>query len=86
MSINGAEILNDQPMELVDSSIGKNVTLLCAQGKEFHGILQGIDESANCILSDVTEKNPYNPNFIEKHYSQTLVNCGAISIIIPTQQ
>jgi small nuclear ribonucleoprotein (snRNP)-like protein len=76
-----SELLNRQPLELVDSSIGKRVQVLTCYGYEIDGILMGIDAPGNCVLSDANETKPGSPDFQPRHHRMILVNGATISIV-----
>ena len=76
-------ILNIQPLELLDKSIGKSVHILTKVGIEFTGNLDGIDPAANCVLSNATEVNTLMEDRASRHHDMVLVNGGMISIIVP---
>ena len=84
MAVFNTNLLNYQPMELVSRSINHEVFIITRAGSEFRGTLLGIDDSVNCVLSDVTETNPQIPDKTI-HYEQTLVNGMGILIIVPYQ-
>ena len=83
MSIYKSEILNAQPLELVDRSIGQKVVIITNFGTEFEGILKGFDSAVNCVIDDATETNTVNPNFKPRHHDTVLINGVNISIILP---
>ena len=80
-----ATIINKRPLELVDESINKEVTLLTTCGYEYTGILKGMDNSVNCILEDATETNTLSENPVTRMHKQILINGGKIQIIVPAQ-
>lgn len=83
MSVYNSAILNVQPLELVDQSIGKTVQVITNYGIEYKGTLMGIDQTVNCVLSDADEVNVLRPDVEPRHHNMILVNGGHISIIIP---
>ena len=86
LQIFNAEIMEKQPLELVDQSIGKRVTILTnSMCLEFRGILKGVDNYSNCILEDCDEYSPINPNYKAVHHKQVLVNGAGIQVIVPDQ-
>lgn len=86
MSSYGSEILGVQPLELVDRSIGKPVTIITSVGNEYEGILQGFDSAVNCVLNDAIETNVVDTNFRPMHHKTILINGGCISLILPNQE
>lgn len=83
MSVYNSSILNTQPLELVDQSIGKTVQVITNYGIEYKGTLNGIDATVNCVLSDADEVNVLRPDVQPRHHNMILVNGAHISIIIP---
>ena len=83
MTAYNSSILNVQPLELVDKSIGKSVQVITNHGIEYKGTLMGIDNTVNCVLSDADEVNVLRTDVEKKHHNMILVNGGHISIIIP---
>ena len=83
MSVFNSSVLNVQPLELVDQSIGKTVQVITNYGIEYKGTLMGIDPTVNCVLSDADEVNVLLPKNAPKHHNMILVNGAHISIIIP---
>lgn len=74
-------IMNVQPLELVDSSIGKRVHILTRFGYEFEGTLNGYDPAVNVVLLDATETFPCNPDFEPRTHSMILINGMSISLV-----
>ena len=85
LDIFNARLINQQPFELIDQSINKEVTVLTASGFEYTGILKGIDSSVNVILENATEVNPLYSNPQPKSHKQILINGAIIEIILPSQ-
>lgn len=74
-------IMNVQPLELVDSSIGKRVRILTRFGYEFEGTLNGYDQAVNVVLSDAVESFPSSPDFELRNHSMILINGMSISVV-----
>lgn len=83
MNIYHQSALCVQPLELVDQSIGKKVHVITIFGVEYTGILNGIDPSVNCVLSDADEVNVLSPDTPPKRHNMVLVSGAHISIILP---
>lgn len=84
MSVYNSLILNVQPLELIDQSIGKSVHVITNYGIEYNGTLEGIDATVNCVLSNADEVNVLKHDTPKKHHNLILVNGAHISIIVPT--
>ena len=70
----------EQPLAVVESLIGKPVTIITSLGTELDGTLKGFDQTVNCVLSDVAEYNTNDPA-LQRRCDMTLVNGATISII-----
>jgi hypothetical protein len=53
-----SELINRQPLELVDSSIGKRVPVLTSSGYEIDDVLVEIGAPCNGVLSDANKTRP----------------------------
>lgn len=67
------------PLEIIDQSIGKKVTVLLTTDKEFVGTLAGFDDFVNVVLEDVTELDGDGVNLTIK---TMLLNGGQIAMIL----
>ncbi|EGV60462.1 hypothetical protein CANTEDRAFT_116517 [Yamadazyma tenuis ATCC 10573] len=71
------------PLEIIDKSIGKVVTVLLTTDKEFTGKLVGFDDFVNVVLEDVTETD--SEGNTDGPVKIMLLNGGQIAMISSTE-
>lgn len=69
------------PLEVIDRAIGKKITVLMTNDKEFSGTLIGFDDFVNMVMVDVEEGDSSGKkgSVIKK----MLLNGGHVSMIVP---
>ncbi|KAK6454771.1 uncharacterized protein RJT20DRAFT_129351 [Scheffersomyces xylosifermentans] len=69
------------PLEIIDKSIGNEITVLMINDKEFTGKLVGFDDYVNMVLENVTERDNEGTSTIVR--KKMLLNGGHVAMIIP---
>lgn len=81
MSDSSDSITKILPLEVIDRAIGKQITVLMQNDKEFSGTLIGFDDFVNMVMVNVQEVD--NTGSKGEPIKKMLLNGGHISMIIP---
>jgi U6 snRNA-associated Sm-like protein LSm5 len=72
------------PLECVDACIGKRIWVIMKTQRELDGVLSGMDEFVNLVLSDVNEYEVLADGSVKKtHVESVLLNGNNVAMLVP---
>lgn len=81
MGIAKQEVATILPLEIIDKSVGKHITVLMTGEKEFTGKLVGFDDYVNLVLEDAVERD--SEGIESQPMKKMLLNSAHVAMIVP---